>query len=55
MLTGIHPKLPMRNKFTTENYYIKLLGFEAVGQLNYNGYLMLQKDSFQLHFLNTGN
>ena len=50
MLTDIHPKLPMRNKFVTRDYYINQLGFHEVGQVDYDGYLMLQKDQIQLHF-----
>lgn len=49
MLTDIHPKLPMRNKETTRAYYFSL-GFENVGDENFEGYLMLQKDQIQIHF-----
>lgn len=49
MLTAIHPKLPMRNKAKTRDYYT-LLGFEAFGEKDYEGYLMLQKDNIQIHF-----
>lgn len=50
MLTEIHPKLPMRNKAITKDYYINKLGFEEFGSADYEGYLMLQKDSIQVHF-----
>ncbi|CAM4299149.1 VOC family protein [Cytophagaceae bacterium 50C-KIRBA] len=50
MLTEIHPKLPMRNKAATMDYYVHQLGFHEVGQVDYDGYLMLQKDQIQLHF-----
>lgn len=50
MLTAIHPKLPMRDKATTKNYYIELLGFETFGSADYDGYLMVQKDAIQIHF-----
>jgi catechol 2,3-dioxygenase-like lactoylglutathione lyase family enzyme len=50
MLTEIHPKLPMRNKKLTKDYYIKGLGFEEFGNADYDGYLMLQKDGIQIHF-----
>lgn len=50
MLTDIHPKLPMRNKAITKAYYLNLLGFEAFGDADYDGYLMVQKDDIQLHF-----
>lgn len=50
MLTEIHPKLPMRNKAITREYYINKLGFQEYGNADYDGYLMLQKDKIQLHF-----
>lgn len=28
MLTSVHPKLPMRNKAITRDYYLNQLGFE---------------------------
>lgn len=49
MLTAIHPKLPMRNKAITKDYYINKLGFEPFGG-DYDGYLMVQKDAVQIHF-----
>jgi len=49
MLTEIHPKLPMRNKTATKDFYHKL-GFRKLGSTDYEGYLMLQKDHIQLHF-----
>ncbi len=50
MLTTIHPKLPMRNKAITKDYYIHQLGFRQSGNADYDGYLMLQKDTIELHF-----
>ncbi len=50
MLTAIHPKLPMRNKVITRNYYLNQLGFEEYGNVDYEGYLMVQKDGIQIHF-----
>ncbi len=50
MLTGINPKLPMRNKAVTMDYYINKLGFSEFGDTDYPAYLMVQKDSIQLHF-----
>ncbi|EDP70372.1 hypothetical protein FBALC1_06433 [Flavobacteriales bacterium ALC-1] len=50
MLTDIHPKLPMRNKTTTRDYYINQLGFKALGSVDYDGYLMLKKNNIELHF-----
>jgi catechol 2,3-dioxygenase-like lactoylglutathione lyase family enzyme len=50
MLTEIHPKLPMRNKEITREFYIQKLGFKAIGSVDYDGYLMLGKDQIQIHF-----
>ena len=50
MLTASHPKLPMRNKAITKDYYINQLGFKQVGSVDYDGYLMLEKDTIELHF-----
>jgi catechol 2,3-dioxygenase-like lactoylglutathione lyase family enzyme len=50
MLTAIHPKLPMRNKTATRDFYINRLGFNEFGNADYAGYLMLEKDDIQLHF-----
>ncbi|RKS99031.1 VOC family protein [Flavobacterium sp. 123] len=50
MLTAIHPKLPMRNKAVTREFYCNQLGFEEFGSADFNGYLMVQKDQIQIHF-----
>ena len=50
MLTEIHPKLPMRDKTVTRNYYVEKLGFSLFGSVDYEGYLMVQKDDIQIHF-----
>nr|WP_315178741.1 VOC family protein [uncultured Flavobacterium sp.] len=50
MLTDINPKLPMRNKSITRDYYLNELGFEEYGSADFDGYLMVQKDSIQIHF-----
>lgn len=50
MLTNINPKLPMRNKAITKEYYINKLGFEYVGSDDYDFYLIVQKDNIQIHF-----
>ena len=49
MLTDINPKLPMRDKSVTREFYINKLGFQQFGN-NYDGYLMVQKDNIQIHF-----
>ena len=48
MLIEIHPKLPMRDKVLTKNYYLNLLGFEELG--DYGDYLMVGKDNIEIHF-----
>lgn len=48
MLTAICPKLPMRDKNATRAYYVDRLGFEELG--DYDGYLMVKKDSVEIHF-----
>ena len=50
MLTAIHPKLPMRNKAITRDFYINKLGFQELGSADFDGYLMLQKDNIEIHF-----
>jgi hypothetical protein len=49
MLTDINPKLPMRNKTVTQDFYINKLGFEQYGG-DFPDYLMVQKDDIQIHF-----
>ncbi len=50
MLTDINPKLPMRDKNVTRAFYSEKLGFEEFGTIDFDGYLMMQKDHIQLHF-----
>ena len=50
MLTEINPKLPMRNKALTKEFYIDKLGFQQFGNADYDEYLMIQKDNVQIHF-----
>ncbi|HEY3390385.1 MAG TPA: VOC family protein [Prolixibacteraceae bacterium] len=50
MLTDIHPKLPMRDKKATRDFYIGKLDFEEFGSADFDGYLMMQKDQIQIHF-----
>ena len=50
MLTAIHPKLPMRDKAVTLNYYTNQLGFTCDGGDAYEGYLMIEKDNIEIHF-----
>jgi catechol 2,3-dioxygenase-like lactoylglutathione lyase family enzyme len=48
MLTEINPKLPMRNKSVTRDFYVTQLGFQEIG--DYEGYLMVKKDKIEIHF-----
>ena len=50
MLTNIHPKLPMRDKAVTRDFYLNKLGFEEFGMADFPGYLMVEKDGIQIHF-----
>jgi catechol 2,3-dioxygenase-like lactoylglutathione lyase family enzyme len=50
MLTDISPKLPMRDKIKTREFYIDKLGFHEFGNADFDHYLMLQKDAVQIHF-----
>jgi hypothetical protein len=50
MLTDINPKLPMRNKVITRDFYLNKLDFREFGSSDFDGYLMVQKDSIQIHF-----
>lgn len=50
MLTQIHPKLPMRNKTATRDYYIDQLGFSVFGSADHADYLMVEKGDIQIHF-----
>jgi catechol 2,3-dioxygenase-like lactoylglutathione lyase family enzyme len=49
MLTAINPKLPMRDKATTREFYVDKLGFQQYGG-DYDEYLMVEKDNIQIHF-----
>ncbi|MEH6308277.1 VOC family protein [Olivibacter sp. CPCC 100613] len=55
MLTTINPKLPMRDKTATRAFYINKLGFRALGNTDYDGYLMLGKDGIEIHFFEFKN
>lgn len=49
MLLHIHPKLPMRNKHATLDFYVNQLEFQPFGG-DYPDYLMVEKDGIQVHF-----
>jgi hypothetical protein len=48
MLTEINPKLPMRDKSLTKDYYLNNLGFEELA--DYGDYLIVGKDNIEIHF-----
>ena len=50
MITAINPKLPMRNRDITRQYYEKQLGFTCIGSQEFMHYLIMQKDEMQIHF-----
>ena len=50
MLTDVNPKLPMRNKAITREFYLNKLDFKEFGSTDFDGYLMVQKDNIQIHF-----
>jgi catechol 2,3-dioxygenase-like lactoylglutathione lyase family enzyme len=50
MLTAVNPKLPMRNKAVTKEFYVDKLGFRQVSNTDYDGYLMVEKDNIEIHF-----
>lgn len=50
MFTDVSPKLPMRDKSATRDFYINKLGFREFGSADYDGYLMVEKDNIQIHF-----
>lgn len=50
MLINVSPKLPMRDKSITRDFYVNKLGFRDVGSSDYEGYLMVGKDSVEIHF-----
>lgn len=49
MLTSIVPKLPMRKKDRTLQYYVDLLQFDLRG--DFGNYLIVGKDDIEIHFL----
>lgn len=50
MLTDVHPKIPMRDKAVTIDYYVNGLGFQICGTAEYPDYLMVRKDRIEIHF-----
>jgi hypothetical protein len=40
----------MRDKNVTRDLYTDKLGFKVVGNIDYDSYLMIEKDSIEIHF-----
>lgn len=53
MLTSIHPKLPMREKLLTKEYYLSQLNFALIAE--YDDYLIIGKDEIEIHLFNFKN
>ncbi|NEN25694.1 VOC family protein [Cryomorpha ignava] len=53
MLTAINPKLPMRNKSVTMDFYLSNLNFSVLG--DYGEYLIVGKDKIEIHFFEFKN
>lgn len=48
MLKDIIPKLPMRNKSLTKEFYLNQLSFELIA--DYGDYILIKKDDIEIHF-----
>ena len=48
MLKDIIPKLPMRNKMLTKEFYLNQLSFELIS--DYGDYILIKKDQIEIHF-----
>lgn len=49
MIKSICPKLPMRDRNATKEYYLNL-GFQEFGNAEYPDYLMMKKENIEIHF-----
>ena len=49
-MKSIIPKLPMRNKEVSKNFYIDLLEFKEIGNPNFKEYMMVSKENIEIHF-----
>jgi hypothetical protein len=47
---SVCPKLPMRNKAITRSFFLEKLGFKDIGAQDFEAYLMIEKDSAEIHF-----
>ena len=46
MLNNVSPKLPMRDKEITRDFYLNQMGFSLFGSVDYEGYLLLWSEIF---------
>lgn len=53
MLTAINPKLPMRSRDNTIQYYTVQLGFSLLA--DHGDYLIVKKDNVEIHFFGFKN
>jgi hypothetical protein len=53
MLLQVHPKLPMRNKLITRDFYLNLLSFQDISAHDYDGYLILKREQVEIQFFRT--
>ena len=49
MLIDINPKLPMRDKNVKWEFYSNKLGFKEFGNVDFDAYLMIERDQIQIH------
>ena len=49
-LINIAPKLPMRDKSRTREFYVNHLGFSDIGRTDFEGYLMIKQGNVEIHF-----
>ena len=48
MLKDIIPKLPMRDKMLTKEFYLNQLSFELIS--DYGDYILIKKNQIEIHF-----
>ncbi len=48
MLLHINPKLPLRDKTATKDYYFNKLEFAEIS--DYGDYFLIKKDHIEIHF-----
>ena len=46
----IIPKLPMRSKEITRNFFVDLLEFQDIGEMDFKEYLIIITNNLEIHF-----